>query len=127
MDAATFRANFPEFTSTATYPDAQVNMWLGVAANRVDSGAWGALTDLGLQLFTAHNLVMMARRQKTAAVGGIPGATQGVLTAKAVDKVSASYDAGSTTHEDAGNWNATDYGVQFWEYAQMMGAGGLQL
>lgn len=127
MDIATFRTNCPEFTNTTTYPDAQVTLWLTVAGNRIDPGAWGVLADLGTQLFVAHNLALYARRQKVAAFGGIPGATQGVLTAKAVDKVSASYDAASTTHEDAGNWNATDYGVQFWEYAEMMGAGGAQL
>lgn len=127
MDAPTFREQFPEFANSTAYPDAQVTFWLGVAANRVSSDAWGELTDLGLALFTAHNLVLAARRAKAAAVGGQPGATQGVQTAKSVDKVSASYDAGSTTIDGAGNWNATDYGVQFWQYAEMMGAGGLQV
>ncbi len=126
MDAATFRTNFPEFASTALYPDTQVTLWLGFAAQRVDQNAWGALSDLGLQLFTAHNLVLFARRQKAASVGGQPGATAGVITAKSVDKVSTSYDAASTTMEGAGNWNATDYGVQFWQMAEMMGAGGYQ-
>ena len=127
MDAATFRQNFPEFADTEAWPDASINFWLGIAANRVNPCAWGELADLGTCLFTAHNLVVAARRAKAAAAGGMPGATQGVQTAKSVDKVSASYDARATTVDGAGNWNATDYGVQFWQYAEMMGAGGLQL
>lgn len=127
MDVPTFRAQFPEFASATTYPDAQVTFWLGIAANRVDPCAWGALADFGTALFTAHNLVIAARRAKASAIGGQPGATQGVQTSKSVDKVSVAYDAGSTTVDGAGNWNATDYGVQFWQYAEMMGAGGLQL
>lgn len=127
MDVPTFRAQFTEFADATAYPDAQVTFWLGIAANRVDPCAWGALADLGTSLFTAHNLVLAARRAKTSNVGGLPGQTQGVQTAKSVDKVSASYDASSTTIDGAGNWNATDYGVQFWQYAEMMGAGGLQL
>lgn len=126
MDPATFRGNFPEFASTTTYPDAQVQFWITVATNRLDPGAWGALLDLGTQLLVAHNLVSGARAAKTTAFGGIPGATVGVQTAKAVDKVSASYDAASTTIEGAGNWNATDYGVRFYQLAEQMG-GGLQL
>ncbi|MDB5448307.1 MAG: hypothetical protein JWQ97_3624 [Phenylobacterium sp.] len=127
MDAATFRQNFPEFASTTTYPDAQVTFWLGIAANMVSPSAWGVLTDLGLQLFTAHNLTQAARSAAVAAVGGTPGQSATVLSAKSVDKVSASYDTGATTLDGAGNWNATDYGVRFHQYAEMMGAGGLQL
>lgn len=126
MDIATFRQTFPEFASVSSYPDAQVTFWLNIAANRVNPTAWGELTDLGVSLFTAHNLVMAAQAAKTAGVGGAPGQVAAVQTAKSVDKVSASYDATSTTIEGAGNWNATNYGVRFWQYAEMMG-GGLQL
>lgn len=127
MNEATFRANFPEFGDVGQYSSQQVTFWLGIAAQRVNADAWGNLTDLGLALFTAHNLVMARRRAKVAGLGGVPGATQGVISADAIEKVSTSYDTGATTIDGAGNWNATDYGVQFWQYAQLMGAGGAQL
>lgn len=127
MDEPTFRTDFPEFASTTTYPAAQVNFWLGIAANRVNPDAWGDLADLGTCLFVAHNLVLSQRAAASAAAGGAPGGSTGVMSAKSVDKVSASYDVRSATVDGAGNWNATDYGVRFYQYAEMMGAGGLQV
>jgi hypothetical protein len=126
MDLAAFRAAYPEFDTT-DYPDGMVSPYVTLAPLRVGADAWGDLADFGQGLWIAHNVVMAKRRAKAAAVGAVPGATQGVQTAKAVDKVSASYDAASVTIEGTGNWNATDYGVQFWQYAEQMGAGGLQL
>lgn len=127
MDKATFRQNFPEFANTTTYPDPQVDFWLTIATSMVNPSAWAELTDLGIQLFTAHNLVQSATAAKAAAVGGALGQSASVLASKTVDKVSASYDTGATTIDGAGNWNATGYGVRYLQLALMMGAGGLQL
>jgi hypothetical protein len=127
MDAATFRQNFPEFASTTTYPDPQVTFWLGLAVKMVNATAWGDLTDLGVQLYTAHNLAQAAEAGAVAGVGGTPGQTASVIASKAVDKVSKSYDTAATTLEGGGNWNATNYGVRYRQLADIMGAGGLQL
>jgi hypothetical protein len=127
MDAAGFRAAFPPFANVTTYPDTQVNFWLGIAGQVVNPDRWGGLTDFGKGLFVAHNLVLEARSAKAAAIGGAPGGATGVMTGKTVDKVSATYDASTATEEGAGNWNATDYGTRYWRFSLMMGAGGLQL
>lgn len=126
MDLAAFRQNFPEFANASTYPDGQVNFWLGIAASMVSPTAWAELTDLGVSLYTAHNLAQAAPAAKTAGVGGAPGQSASVLSAKSVDKVSASYDTAATTLDGGGNWNATNYGVRYLQLAQMMGAGGAQ-
>jgi hypothetical protein len=39
--------------------------------------------------------------------------------------VSVSYDTAAVTLTDAGHWNATTYGIQFWQLQQMAGAGGI--
>lgn len=127
MDAAQFRTDFPEFADAAIYPDATVNLWLGVAGISLPADRWGALLDLGTELFIAHHLAVGAGNTKAAAAGGIPGSAGGVISSKSVDKVSVSYDTGAGTLEGGDFWNRTTYGIEFLRYARMMGAGGIQL
>ena len=127
MTPAKFREDFPEFDDTARYPDASVSFWLTVSASLVNECRWGVLTDQGIELCTAHHLVLAARDEQAASVGGIPGQMTGPLASKAVDKVSASYDTGAATIDDGGFWNLTTYGVRYLTLAKMMGAGGIQL
>ncbi|MFX7140316.1 DUF4054 domain-containing protein, partial [Acinetobacter baumannii] len=84
-----------EFSDTTKYPDSVVQFWLTVSASLVNPCRWGVLTDQGIELCTAHHLVLAARDEQAAAVGGIPGQMTGPLSSKAVDKVSASYDTGA--------------------------------
>ncbi|MGK2829238.1 DUF4054 domain-containing protein [Ralstonia pseudosolanacearum] len=122
---AQLRSDFPEFASTATYPDALINVWLTVAALLVNPSRWSELTNLGIELVTAHHLVMSQRDQAAAAVGGVPGEVKGPTASKSVDKVSISYDAGAAMLSDAGFWALSSYGIRFLTLARAMGAGGL--
>ena len=127
MDAATFRADFPEFSSSVTYPDAQVNLWLGHAARLLPSDRWEDSLDLGTELFTAHYLALGRRDQMTANVGGVPGTVTGPQASKSVDKVSSSANTGAVILDNAGHWNMTTYGIRFLQLARMIGAGGVQI
>lgn len=120
-----FRVNFPEFASTTTYPNGQVEFWFGFAYNFLNSHRWGDSIDYGAQLFTAHNLALEARAGAESAAGGIPGGQVGPLSSKSVGPASASYDIGSGAEEKAGHWNLTTYGTRFIRLSKMMGAGPL--
>lgn len=122
-----FRADFPEFADKTKYPDSLVQIWLTVAVSLVNPLRWMELTNLGMELVTAHHLVLAQRDQAAAAVGGAPGEVKGPTASKSVDKVSVSYDAGAATLDDAGFWNLSSYGIRFLTLARCMGAGGLQL
>lgn len=123
-----FRSNLTEFASTAIYPDTMVSYWLGIGVKMLRPERWGDLLDHGLELFTAHHIALARQAVESAAAGGVPGSNTGVVTSEAVDKVSVSYDAGSTTlGTGAGHWNATIYGVQFLQLTRMAGSGGWQL
>lgn len=124
---STFRQQFPEFHDPKLYSDIVIGLWSGAAGSLMDPTRWGANLDLGTSLFVAHHLAMAARDKAAADAGGVPGQAQGVLTAKAVDKVSASYDAGSISLTDQGFWGMTSYGIRFLTLARMMGAGGIQI
>ena len=124
---AQFRQDFPEFGNTTTYPDSSVTFWMTIAVSLVNPDRWGVLTDQGIELVTAHHLVLAQRDQAAVAVGGAPGEVKGPTASKSVDKVSVSYDAGAVALSDAGFWNLTTYGIRFMTIARTMGAGGMQL
>lgn len=127
LTAAAFRVVYPEFSSTVTYTDATIDRLIALAVKLLPETRWKDLLDDGIGLYVAHYLSLSARAARLASSSAIPGAVVGVLSAKAVDKVSASYDVSATTLEGAGHWNGTSYGVQFWQLAMMVGAGPVQL
>lgn len=127
MDASQFRQDFPEFANTAKYPDSSINLWLNLAAKLLPADRWCDLLDVGTELYVAHNLTLAARNKSTEDVGGTAGEIKGPLTSKSVDKVSAGYDSGAVALQDGGFFNLTSYGVQFLQYARMVGTGGIQL
>lgn len=123
---ADFIAIFPEFANVPTYPVARVNFWLSVAVNQINTDRWGALSNQGQALLTAHYLTIDLQNQ-TLLPGQQIGEVSGLETAKAVDGVSASMDVNAITIAGAGLYNKTVYGIQYWQLAQTMGAGGFQL
>ncbi len=127
VDVAQFRQDFPEFADTTAYPDANVNFWLTVAAQLINVDRWAGLADLGIELLTAHNLVLWKRAQNASSKGGVPGLSTGVTSSKAVADVSVGYDTAVASVKDGGNFNLTDYGTRYLDLVSMMGAGGLQL
>jgi hypothetical protein len=131
---ASFRIDFPEFANTTTYPDSEILIWLAIASQLQNPCKWGAsdpainnppkgLYDLGLELFVAHNIALEADALKTAAAGGTPGGTPGVLSSKAVGPVSAGYDTSAGIEPGAGHWNLTIYGLRYIKLFRLAGAG----
>lgn len=127
ITVAQFRADFPEFSSSTTFPTAQIQFWLNAAYNFVNAAVWGDSTDMGAELFTAHNVALEARAQQEAANGGVPGQQTGPINSKSVDKVSVGYDTGAGTEENGGHWNLTVYGTRFLRFAKLFGAVPLQV
>lgn len=126
--ASSFRELFPQFADTSKFPDVRITMRLAAADQLLNENVTG--TDLFpyfCGLFVAHYMSLDAADNRSAAAGGAGGANSGVLTSKSVDKVSISYDAGMTMNPDAGFWNNSRYGSEFWEFLMLFGAGGIQL
>lgn len=124
-----FRAAFPEFggASTTTYPEPEVQFWLDLSGNLLDSARWGSLLDFGTQLFMAHNLALGFMSKAASASGQQPGQVTGAVTSASVDKVSYSRDASSVMLTDAGHWNLTTYGIRYKQLVRMIGAGPIQV
>lgn len=123
-----FRQQFNAFVDPTLYSDAAITMYVGLAGSLFNQSRWDPnVIDFGTCLFVAHYMALEARDNMTAAAGGVPGAVTGVVTSKAVDKVSVGYDAGVVTLADGGFWNMTRFGIDLLRLARMMGAGGVQL
>ena len=123
MTVADFLAIFPEFNNPAKYPDARIQLYLTLAASRVSECAWGDAYSLGIALFTAHYLATMG-----AAGGGTgAGIVTGEKSSKKVGDVQVTYATTSNRATDAGWWNSTIYGQQWWDLNSLYGIGVVQL
>lgn len=124
---ATFRQAFPAFASATIYPDAQIQFWIDLGNKLQSAERWGNLFDTGIQLFTAHNLVLEYQSNKAGALGQKPGQIEGAVTSGSVDKVSYSRDAASAMEDKAGHWNLSVYGLRYIRLARQLGAGPIQV
>lgn len=124
LTIAQFREQFPEFASSSTYPDAVVQARLNQAYLMLPAERWDTALDLGAGWFVAHYLAL---GKMAAANAAAPGSVSGPVTSKSVGGVSVSYDTSSSIYSDAGHWNITLYGRQFWDLALLFRGGGIQL
>lgn len=122
-----FRRDFPQFSDDTKYPDAVIEFRLNLADMLIDGSAMGNMFPYLAELFVAHYMVLNAAGTAAGALGGAGGATSGVVASKSVDKVSVSYDNSTTLNADAGFWNFSRYGAEFWQLLMLFGYGGIQL
>lgn len=127
FDVSAFRASFPEFADTEKYPTTQITFWSDLAELQVRECVWKTALFKGQSLYTAHQITLAERAAKTASLGGTPGTFGGVANTKTVGGGTVGYDSQNTFEKDAGWWNLTNYGQQFWRLVQIFGAGAIQL
>lgn len=124
---AQFRRDFPQFDDVIRYPDTAVQFRLSLADRLMDAHLLGDMFPYLVALFVAHYITLQAKDRQASATGGGTGASSGVAASKSVDKVSVSYDNSATLNPDAGFWNYTRYGAEFYQMMVMFAAGGRQL
>ncbi len=127
MDIPAFRLAFPEFTDTAKYPDTQITFWATIAEKMVVQNIWTTMYVTGVQLYVAHEITLAAQNVKTSTAGGTPGTFGGVANSKTVGGASIGFDSTVTSEKNAGWWNLTNYGKQFYRFMMIFGAGAIQL
>lgn len=125
VTVAQFRLLLPEFADSSVYLDEQVDPWLTLAASLLDALRWGTAYNLGVALFTAHQLTLQRQAVLIAQRGGIPGTSTGIVQSKSINGVSVSYNTSMSFLQGAGDWNLSVYGVRFIGFARMFGSGGV--
>lgn len=133
MDIAAFRAAFPEFADIVKYPDATITFWQELAegvdgvGGMVIASRWKSQATKGIMLYVAHELVLAEMNQASGVAGGTPGGQSGPANSKTVGSVTVAYDTQQGAEKDAGWWNLTSYGKQFYRLSRIYGSGMVQL
>jgi hypothetical protein len=122
LAVADFRELFTAFADTTKYPDALIQAWLDICP--IDPCIWGPRYTLGMGLWTAHELVKYGPGGLTANGGAGLG---GAPTSKSVDSVSIGFDVRLGMMDNAGPYNLTIYGQQFWMLCMAVGAGAIPI
>lgn len=123
----TFRETFPEFSSVEKYPDSLISGWAAFATAMVNPRAWKNQTAMGINLYVAHEITLEAQSIAASKIGGTPGGQAGVVNTKTVGSVTVGYDVQATSEKNAGWWNLTTYGKQFYRLLRIFGSGVVQL
>jgi|SRR5580693_5184515 len=132
-----FRECIPAFADATVYPDEAVTFWLAIATTLLPTSRWGNTSntpistknppttrlDIGLCMFTAHQLVLEKQANEAAKRGAAPGLNKGAISSDSVGSVSRSYDTAAGLEPEAGHWNLTNYGTRFVRLANAVGAG----
>ena len=126
-----FRDAFPYFT-VEMFPDSRVEFQLSLARQRLGQEKWGDWWENGCYLFTAHFLTLeRVANLDASGTGGMSAAAGAVVSSsKSVGGVSKSEGragAAATGDIQAGQWNDTIYGRQYWDLLRIVGAGGLHV
>lgn len=124
MDVALFREHFPEFADATKYPPGQITFWSGIGIEMLNADRWGDLYDHGLELWTAHHIVLATKNVNSAAAGGDPGVDTATISSMSAGSVSASFDNQASLENEGGEFNTTSYGRQYLRLARIVGIGG---
>lgn len=133
-----FRADFPEFSSTPDYPASMLNYYNMLGSLLINKRRFGNpsptvstppnnMYDMALELFMAHHIVLERRAQIAAKNGGVPGESVSAIASKNTGPISVSYENAESLDKNAGHWNDTEYGKRFWKLIQLFGAGVIQV
>ena len=110
-----FLLMYPEFNDPK-FTDSLINVWFNQALTVVNAKRWGSQYAFGVHTLTAHYLSVYACGNHEV---------EGLLTTNTVDGVTYSVDVALVTNEDGASFNASKYGVQYWQLAKMRGTGPL--
>lgn len=127
MTVDEFRQRYPAFADSSAYPDSQIQIYLDLADAFINKRRWPtAVAAHARGLFVAHHLTMfLGKGIQGAANAGALG--PGVAQSKTVHDVSVSYDNTLASYDQAGHWNLTRYGLDWYQLSRMVGAGPVQL
>ena len=129
FDIAKFRSDFPEFDASnpQVYSDSQITFWAGVGESLLNERRWGDLLPYGLELFVAHHISLAKAEQEASTLGQVAGQGAGLVSGEGAGGVSFNLDTQATLKSNAGNYNLTTYGREFYALVTIIGIGGAQL
>lgn len=123
FDVSAFRAQFPAYANTTTYPNNTLSMYWDTATFYISSNDYGWLNgdkrQRALNMMTAH---LVCLSDKIAA-----GETPGLEQAATIDKVSITLTPPPVKSQFMWWLSLTPYGAQLLALLSTMGAGGMYI
>ncbi len=128
---AAFRAAYPKFSNTTTWPDSIVEQALCYADAETGSSGWGVYDDechnfkqRGMFLWAAHWLTVMYPNGGDGSESGSGGGSGGPTSSKQVRDESASFAINAVDVGSDKQWlGATGFGQQFLQLKRRAGMG----
>lgn len=127
MDIAQFRLDFPEFANTTMYPDSMIIFWSSIGERITSIYVFGDNYNAVIELFTAHSITIAGQNLQASNFGANVGSTGGAVSSKTVGSGSVSYDTSGSLEKNAGYFNQTTYGRQYYSLVMLYGMGCFQL
>jgi hypothetical protein len=120
FDINAFRENFPDFSSTTTYPDSMLTYWGAIALALHSYGVFTDLYDHVTSLYVAHKSILQAGNIAESAGNAVPNQVSGALTGATVGNVTTNYASSqASTFKSSGDFVETVYGRQYLDLLNM--------
>lgn len=126
VTADSFRKHYREFADPVLYDGEDIDYYIGIAYSLLNANRWGNLLDYGIELWVAHNLALSGeKKEDDADLANFSGPT----TSQHVGEVGFTSSPQFILQglKDIGLFAKTTYGIQYWQMAEKIGAGGVQI
>lgn len=127
---ADFIAFYPQFTGKVS--DGILDQFVAMANAVVLQARWHDMWNFGMCLFIAHFVTLYLQTlsggvSATASQVIESAKAKGLQTSKSVGDLSVGYDYSAILTDINGwpMWRTTEYGLQFMQYARLLGKGGM--
>lgn len=124
FDPVAFRALFPAFANTATYPDVVLQLYWDTGTAYIDDETGGCFC--GGMTIPQRTLALNYMAAHLAALNALiaAGETPGIETSATIDKISVTMQPPPATNQWQWWLNTTPYGAQLLALLKVLSAGG---
>lgn len=120
FDIDAFRVNFPDFSSTTTYPDSMLTYWGTIAVTLHSYDVFRDMYDYVTSLYVAHKSILQAGNIAESANNAVPNQFSGSLSGATIDGITTNYTSSSAgTFKNSGDFTETLYGRQYLDVLNM--------
>ncbi len=120
FDVEQFRENFPDFSSTTTYPDSMLVYWGAIAYALHSYEVFTTLYDHVTSLYVAHKAILQAGNVSESSGNAVPNQFSGAISGTTVRDVTVNYvPSQASTFKSGGDFTETVYGRQYLDVLNM--------
>lgn len=127
FDPTAFRAQFPQFQNTSTFPDSTLQVYFATAGLYINNQAGGSYCGGLTTAQKIQALYLMTAHLAALSVLILSGQTPGILTGATIDKISVTIEPPPAPNQWQYWLQTTPYGQQLLALLQVASVGGLYI